>query len=87
MGKGGREQGAVGAPGLRDREGEDVGDGNRLAAKDVGEDRRLAPQLAVEGQDLALRWERGLLWDPHVGREAPFTDLGRPAGKQGLLGG
>src|SRR5204863_2838241 len=53
---------------------QDVGGGDGLGAVDVGEDRGLSPQHAVEGQDLSLRGKGGLLGEEDVGREVAFAD-------------
>lgn len=51
----------------------------------MGEDRRLATEAAVEGVDLPLRGEGGLLEDLDVGGEAAFADKGAGTGFKGAI--
>ena len=55
LGEGGFKDGAVGALGLLDLEGEDVGGRQRVGAVDVGEDRRLArPIVPLKAKSFPL---------------------------------
>src|SRR6266516_721446 len=85
-GKRGGEQGAERPLRPRDQEGEDDRGGHRPRAVDVGENRRLAAQAPVEGEDLAFGGEGGLLGELHVGGEAAFADQRGAAGRDRFLG-
>src|ERR1700709_228554 len=78
----GVEDVAEGALGRLDLEGQGERGGNGVRPVDVGEDRRLALEAAVEGVDLAVGREGRLLAEQDFGRELAFPAPPAPAGLQ-----
>lgn len=82
LGQHGAEHGAEDTPGMGDREGHGVGGRSGPGAVDVGEDRRAAVELAVEGEHLALGGKGRLALEQDLGREVSFADQRAAAERQ-----
>ena len=76
LGQIGDQSGGVFPVGVADDERQYEGRRDRLRPVDVGEDDRVAEDLAVEGEDLPPRGEWRLFGKQNIRREEPGADLG-----------